>query len=139
MDWLASRLNFQASSTSWFQPVYILCSCCQQGSSSWGGKKKTVQESGLYLYLSGNCEFSGSAVWQISNLNCYQFPSPTAILCSYIFTFPNHYLLSQAFESQRKPGRLKQKPFPSKDRALYCCSTLKVSLCQLSTACVETL
>ena len=41
------------------------------------------------LYLSGNWEFCDSAVWQIYSLNCYQFSSPIAILCFYIFTFPN--------------------------------------------------
>ena len=85
--------------------------------------------SGLYLYLSGNYEFSGSAVWSISSLNCYQFPSPTAILCFYIVTFPNHYLLSQSFETQWRPGRLKQKPFPSKDRGTGAYIAVSLSQC----------
>ena len=38
-------------------------------------KKKTVQESGLYLYLSGNWEFGDSAMWQNYSLNCSQFPA----------------------------------------------------------------
>ena len=51
---------------------------------------KTTQEclSGLYLYLAGNWEFSDSAMWQKYSLNCYQFPSPTAIFF-YTFIFPN--------------------------------------------------
>ena len=57
------------------------------------------------LYLSGNCEFSDSAMWQIYSLNCYPFPSPTAILCFYIFTFPNHQILSQPFTSKDKDTR----------------------------------
>ena len=41
-------------------------------------------------------------MWQNYSLNCYQFPSPTALLCFYIFTFPNHHLLSQHFTSKYK-------------------------------------
>ena len=43
-----------------------------------------------------------SVLWQNFSLNCYQFPSPTAILCFYIFVFPNHQLLSQHFTSKDK-------------------------------------
>ena len=56
---------------------------------------KTTWEcvSGLYLYLSGNCEFGESPFWQIYTtdlyLNCYQFPSSMVNLCFHIFTFPN--------------------------------------------------
>ena len=50
-------------------------------------------EAFLHIFLSGNWEFSDST-WQIYGLNSYQFPSPTAILCFYILTFPNHKLLS---------------------------------------------
>ena len=85
----------------------------------WGSAPlKTTSDcvSGLYLYLSENWELGDSAVWWISSLNCYQFPGPAAILCVYISTFPNHPLLSQPFETQGRPGRLKQKAFTSKDR-----------------------
>ena len=57
---------------------------------------------GLYLYLSGNWEFSDSAMQRNYCLNCYQFPSPTVILCFYTFTFPTHSLLSQHFTSKDK-------------------------------------
>ena len=43
-----------------------------------------------------------SVLWHNFSLNCYQFPSPTAILCFYIFVFPNHQLLSQHFTSKDK-------------------------------------
>ena len=85
----------------------------------WGSAPlKTTSEcvSGLYLYLSGNWDFSVSALWQNYSLNCYQFPSSPAILCVCVSTFPNHQLLSQPFETQGRPGRLKQKPITSKDR-----------------------
>ena len=57
---------------------------------------------GLYLYLSGNWEFSDSAMQRNYCLNCYQFLSPTVILCFYTFTFPTHSLLSQHFTSKDK-------------------------------------
>ena len=43
----------------------------------------------LNLYVSGNREFGDSVIWQNYSLNYYQSLSPTAILCFYIFTFPN--------------------------------------------------
>ena len=121
------KVKFQTSST-WFQPVQGLCACGQQFSS--GGSLlhiKTTQEcvSGLYLYLSGNCVFSDS-MWQICSLSCYQCSSPTAILDFYIFTFPNCKLLSQPFQTQQRPGRL--KPFTSKVRDTGVCIRLQFSL-----------
>ena len=82
------KTKFQASPNFWG-----LCACGQQFSSSGGLLPvKTTQEcvSDLYLYLSGNWEFSDSAMWLVYSLNCYQFPGPTAILCLYTFAFPNH-------------------------------------------------
>ena len=37
--------------------------------------------------FSRDCEFGGFAVWLVYSLNCPQFPSPAAILFSYVFTF----------------------------------------------------
>lgn len=34
--------------------------------------------------------------------NCYQFLTPRTSLCFYVFTFPNHELLSQHFTSKDK-------------------------------------
>ena len=106
MDWLAPRRSFKHHQFSGFKQsrIYVLVV------SSFQLERdllpiKTTQEcvSSLYLYLSGNWEFGGgSAMWQNYSLNCYQFPSPTALLCFYIFTFPNHHLLSQHFTSKYK-------------------------------------
>ena len=62
---------------------------------------KAIEEyvSGLCLYPSRTVS---SAMWQICSLNCYQFPSQTTLLCFYIFTFPNHLLLSQPFITKDK-------------------------------------
>ena len=68
------KVKSEVSSTFWFHLVWGLCSCGQQFSSGGGLLPiKTAQEcvSDLYLYLSGNCEFSDSALWQNYNLNCY--------------------------------------------------------------------
>ena len=97
-SWIFLRLvgitvMFQAASTFWFQSVEGLCSCGQQFSSGWGSascKNNLECVSGLYLCLSGNWEYDDSMIWQNYRLNYYQFPSPTALLCFYIFTFPNH-------------------------------------------------
>ena len=37
--------------------------------------------------FSRDCEFGGCAMWLVYSLNCSQFPSPAAILFSYVFTF----------------------------------------------------
>ena len=50
--------------------------------------EKTVQESGLYLYLSGNWEFSDSAMWQNYSLNCSQFPAQQVFIVSTSWHFP---------------------------------------------------
>ena len=42
------------------------------------------------LYLSGNWEFSDSAMWLIYSLNCYHFSGPASLLCFYMLTFPNN-------------------------------------------------
>lgn len=56
----------------------------------------------LCLYLSGNLEFSDSAIWQNYNLNCYRFPSPTPSICFCIFIFPDDWLLSWHSTSKDK-------------------------------------
>ena len=43
-----------------------------------------------YLYLSGNWELGDAATGLTYSLNFYQFPGPTALLCFYMFTIPNH-------------------------------------------------
>ena len=97
------KLKFQVSPTFLFQPTQSLCTCGQQFLSGGGSASHKnnlgVLVSGLYLYLSGNSEFGDSAIWQIYSLNCYQLPSPAAVLCLYIFMFPNYYPLSLHFTS----------------------------------------
>lgn len=56
----------------------------------------------FYPYLSGTWGFGDSVTWQNYRLNCYQFLSPTAILCFRIFASPNHYLPSQHFPAKDK-------------------------------------
>ena len=59
------KVKFQASSTFWFQLAWALCSCGQQFPSRGGLlHTKTILEcvSGLYFYLSGNWEFTDSAM-----------------------------------------------------------------------------
>ena len=98
------QVNFQASSTFWFWPVeglLVVSSFHLEGSLL---PVKTTEQyvSGLYLYLSGNWEFDDSVMRQKYCLNFYKFCNPTANLgfLGNIFTFPNHYLLSQHFTSK---------------------------------------
>ena len=74
---------------------------------SSGGRSASCKSSlgmyvSFYLYLSGTWGFGDSVTWQNYRLNCYQFLSPTAILCFHIFAFPNHYLPSQHFPTKDK-------------------------------------
>ena len=83
------KVKFQASSTFWFQ-VQGLYSCDQHFSSGVGGLLPIKATQECSLYLSGNCKFTESALWQTDSPNFRQFPSPTAMLCFYVFTFPCH-------------------------------------------------
>ena len=59
----------------------------------WRGSASCKNNLGMCvrrLCLSGNWQFGDSVMWRNYSLNCYQFLSPTAILCFYIFTFPTH-------------------------------------------------
>ena len=59
------KVKFQASSTSWFHPVWGLCSCGKKFSSGGGllPVKATYEcVSGIYLYLPGNWEFGNSVM-----------------------------------------------------------------------------
>ena len=83
------KVKFQASSIFRFQSVQSLCFHGQQVFIwNWSAScKNNLAMCVMPLYISEKQEFSVSAMWLNSNLNCYQFPSPIASLCFYIFTF----------------------------------------------------
>lgn len=91
LDWLASRWNFKHHSSSGFSQsgVYMLA----VSDIHLAGESASSKNNGN-LYLSGNWEFSNSAMWLIDSLNYYQFPCP-----SKIFFLHLHISLSLTFES----------------------------------------
>ena len=100
----SSQIGWLQGEISKITLLLVSTSSYGQQFSSEGGllPTKTIKECVRSLYLSGNCEFGDSALRQNCNRNCYQFCSPTAILCFCIFTFPNQESLSQYFTSVDK-------------------------------------
>ena len=97
---------------------------CAQQISSGGGSTFCKNNLGMCvrpLYVLGNLEFGNSVMLQNYSLNCYQFPSPTAILCFYIFTFPS---LSSAL----RVGRASTVNSPRAQGAT-CARSLATGLC----------
>ena len=100
----SSQIGWLQGAISKIIPLLVSTSSYGQQFSSGGGllPTKTIKECFRSLYLSGNSELGDSALWQNCSRNCYRFSSPTAILCLYIFTFPNQESLSQYFTSVDK-------------------------------------
>ena len=55
----------------------------------WWSSASCKNNLGMFVRLLFT-SFKEPAMWQIYSLNHCQFPSPPAILCFYIFMFPNH-------------------------------------------------
>ena len=100
----SSQIGWLQGEISKIIPLLVSASSYGQQFSSGRGLLpiKTIKGCVRSLYLSGNCEFGDSAMWQNYSQNCYQFSSPTAILCFYVFTFPNQESLNQCFISVDK-------------------------------------
>ena len=113
IGWLQPIKNHPSSGFNQFlwSAVFIW-----RGSASY----KTIKECFRSLYLSGNSELGDSALWQNCSRNCYRFSSPTAILCLYIFTFPNQESLSQYFTSVDKDSGVVHGSIFAATHSRYC-------------------
>ena len=124
LGWAGIKVRFRASSASGVaaslgsvflpSPVFI-----------WWGSASRKNNFGMFVGPLGVYfrEFSDSAVLLVYTLKCYQFPSPAAILCFYIFSFLD--VNSWTGPSETQGGlRLKRKPLTSKDRGLRLGSAL---------------
>lgn len=60
-------------------------------------------------------------LWLVYSLNCYQFPSPTAIPHFYIFRFFCSLTLEPTFAESGEAWNTKAKPFTSKDTDIGAC------------------
>lgn len=125
LGWNGIKVRFRASSASGVaaslgsmflpSPVFI-----------WWGSASRKDNFGMFVgplcvYFR---EFSDSAVLLVYTLKGYQFPSPAAILCCYIFSFLNSWTGPSETQGGR---RLKQKALTSKDRGLHLGSALPMT------------
>ena len=117
-DWLASRWSFEhCLSTS------LGSTCLWSAVFIWRGSAFCKNNLGMCVRPLSFRELWIQWFCYVADLQSklFQFPSPTALLCFYIFTFLIVNSWVRLFETQGRPGRLKRKTFTSKDREAGAC------------------